>query len=463
MAKNLSELRVSRRQLLKGAAAAGGVTLLAACTSAAPPAATQAPVAAGAKPYAGTTVKLLMTQIDYGTGLSENLADLEQKTGIKGQVDMLAFQNLNQKADLELSTASGAYDVLQMIYIRTGRWIGAGWAEPLDSYINDPNLTDKAQFDVPDFVSGAIAPFTVGGKIYAFPWLADCTIVGYRKDLLEKAGYSKFPETFDDLQAAAAKIHTPDVAFFVTQNNMHWIYPNWMLSYGGKFFKNPPTDLTPMFNTPEAIKAADMFTTMCAKYGAPGCGSLEAAVAETIMHQGKAAVYLDGTGNVQQIIDTKRTQIADKFAFTQTPKGPAGHFPQLAVHGFLMNPAGKNKKAAWEFIKWAVSKETMLKMAMNYGHIATTRSSVLNNADVRKKYKWGDSDLTALEEGVMKQAGEGGYMAYRTVPSFPPVGDRLAQAITSVISGQSKVNDAMKSLQTDVIGILQKEGVKINP
>jgi len=62
---------------------------------------------------------------------------------------------------------------------------------------------------------------------------------------------------------------------------------------------------------------------------------------------------------------------------------------------------------------------------------------------------------------VMKRAGEG-YMAYRTVPQFPPVGDRVIIAMTSIASGQASVADGMKSLQKDAEGILEKAGVKIN-
>jgi multiple sugar transport system substrate-binding protein len=86
---------------------------------------------------------------------------------------------------------------------------------------------------------------------------------------------------------------------------------------------------------------------------------------------------------------------------------------------------------------------------------------VLANADVRQKFMSHGSDLAALHLAVMKRAGEG-YMAYRTVPQFPPVGDRVIIAMTSIASGQASVADGMKSLQKDAEGILEKAGVKIN-
>ena len=443
---------MNRRRFLRSAAITMGLT---ASGTRLPGARAQ-----GAKPYAGTRIKMAQVSHAYGAALLAGLPAFQQQTGITAEIDQMSFPVLNQRADLELASGSGAYDVIQMIYIRSGRWISAGWAEPLNAYLDDPQLTDKASLDVNDFVAGAMAPFKRGETIYALPWLADSTVVGYRMDIFEKAGYGKFPETFEALQEAVKKIHTRQTAAFVTQDNLHWIFPNWLLSYGGNFFANPPDDLTPKFDTPEAIKAADMFTTLLAKYSPPGGMKLDPSIAETIMQQGKAACYLDGMGNTQHIIDPKKTKLGDRMVFTSTPSGPKGHFPQLAVHGYLINKASKNKRAAWEFLKWAVSKETMLSAALQQGHLACTRASVLDHPDVRKKFTWHGSDLAALHLGVMKRAGAG-YMAYRTVPQFPPIGDRVIIAMTAIASGQTSVGDGMKSLQADAEGILEKAGAKI--
>jgi len=429
--------RLHRRQFLAGALAAGGA------------------VAAGRAATAQTrrtTIKMMQVSHAYANGLTAQLGEFEQKTGIKVEIDQMSFPVLNQRADLELASGSGAYDVIQMVFIRSGRWIRAGWAEPLN-----PFLAKDKDVDVPDFVGGAMAPFRRGETIYALPWLADSTVVGYRADLLDKAGYAKPPQTFEALQEMAAKIHTRETAGFVTQDNLHWIWPNWLISYGGNFFANAPDDLTPRFDTPDAIKTAEMFATLLAKYSPPGGAKLNSAVVHAIMHQGKAAYYLDGFGNVQRIIDTTKTQLADRMAFANTPNGPKGHFPQLAVHGYLINPASKKKEAAWDFLRWAVSKETMLKSALEHGHMACTRSSVLNNPEVKKKFIWRGSDMPALHEAVMKRAGEG-YMAYRTIPQFPPIGDRVIIALTAIASGQTGAADGMKALQKDAEALLRKDG-----
>jgi multiple sugar transport system substrate-binding protein len=52
-------------------------------------------------------------------------------------------------------------------------------------------------------------------------------------------------------------------------------------------------------------------------------------------------------------------------------------------------------------------------------------------------------------------------MAYRTVPQFPPIGDRVIIALTAIASGQASAADGMKAAQKDVEALLRKEGVPI--
>ena len=47
---------------------------------------------------------------------------------------------------------------------------------------------------------------TYDGKVWAVPWYTDAGLLYYRKDLLEKSGYSEPPETWDELMEMAAKV-----------------------------------------------------------------------------------------------------------------------------------------------------------------------------------------------------------------------------------------------------------------
>jgi multiple sugar transport system substrate-binding protein len=83
-----------------------------------------------AKPFAGTTLNVAAWSGPYPKFLADYLPEFEEQTGIKVSYETPAFPVYNQRADLELSTNGSAYDVLNLTFIYSSRWIGAGWFTP---------------------------------------------------------------------------------------------------------------------------------------------------------------------------------------------------------------------------------------------------------------------------------------------------------------------------------------------
>lgn len=190
---------------------------------------------------------------------------------MKVNLDLQAFPVYNQRADLELSTKGSAWDFLNVTFIYSGRWVGAGWFTNLEEFLRDPNRTEP-DWDPLDFVSGSMAPLVdAKGNRYGFPWEAGTMMLGAsRGDLIEKAGL-KLPETFDDLLKVCEAVHDKEgVKAFVNDNLHHWHWIPYLMGFGGKVFRDPPEDLTPTLDTPEAARAAEYYTDLLRKYGPPG-------------------------------------------------------------------------------------------------------------------------------------------------------------------------------------------------
>jgi multiple sugar transport system substrate-binding protein len=56
------------------------------------------------------------------------------------------------------------------------------------------------------FLDGPIEANIYEGKIYGVPWFTDAGMLYYRKDLLEKSGFSEAPKTWDELKEMAEKV-----------------------------------------------------------------------------------------------------------------------------------------------------------------------------------------------------------------------------------------------------------------
>jgi len=412
---------------------------------------------------AAETVRVFMFGHTYPRGFKKYFSEFEKKTGLPVEIETPSFPIYNQRADLELSGATGAYDVMTMTFIYTGKWMGAGWSTKLNPFLKDPKLTDKAEFDPDDFLGGAMAPLKMGDDIFALPFVAESTLMVYRTDILEKFGYSKPPDTFDELMEMAAKINTKECAAYVGRgqpHSFHWVFPNFLQAYGGNFFADPPRDMTPTFDTEEAIQAAEIFVKLHRDYAVPGAVNFMEDDSRIAMQQGRGAIWIDALAWVGTAGDPKNSTVADRVAYALPPQGPKGRFPQVAVHGLQIPAAAKRKEISWEFIKWALSKDMMGRISREFAYPAVTRASVLDSPEYKEKYKWGGSDIGALHKEVLKVAGSG-YMAYRTVPVFPPVGDRLGIALIEACTGQKSVRQAMQDCNRDVAAILKKAGYKI--
>src|SRR5215210_7044701 len=61
------------------------------------------------------------------------------------------------------------------------------------------DLSDRFE-DTDEFLTGPIQAATYDGKVWAVPWYTDAGLLYYRKDLLEKSGYSEPPATWAELQ-----------------------------------------------------------------------------------------------------------------------------------------------------------------------------------------------------------------------------------------------------------------------
>jgi len=157
-----------RRKVLKtvGAASllsAGGITM---------------PALVGyAKEFDGITLQGASFASTFFEYLKNYFPEFEEQTGIKLNFETNAFPVYNQRTDLELSTQGSALDVINVTFIYSGRWIGAGWVENLRPYVEDPNLTPE-DWDWKDFVGGTMAAMSdANGDPHAFPWEAGAMIM----------------------------------------------------------------------------------------------------------------------------------------------------------------------------------------------------------------------------------------------------------------------------------------------
>ena len=448
-----SQARPTRRNVLK----AGAGSLLIPFTLSAQ----KAPAQGGRKPFDGVTLNVSTWSAAYPTILADYIHEFTDQTGIKVNYDTPGFPVYNQRADLELSTQGSALDVMNVTFIYTSRWIGAGWLTPLDSFIKDPAKT-PAGWDYPDFLSGTVQPMLdKKGAVYGIPWISDVLISGAARFDLLKANGLGMPDTFDELDRAMQIVNKKDgVSGFIAERHYGWNFPSFLQSFGANVFRNPPDDLMPTLDSPEAVEAAEYFAKLLTAYGPPAASSYTYEQVTEAMRQGKVN-YSTHNQMFLALLGEPGSTVTNTVNFSILPKGPKGRFPGVASHGWGIPVGAKNKDASWEFIKWSLSKELVQRMAQERGLGSVTRKSVVESDSFKKKMTINGVDTGKILLDTVALA-EQGHMKYRTVHVYPQVDVQINQAIERIVSGQMGAMESLKQAQANSIADLRRAGVKFS-
>jgi multiple sugar transport system substrate-binding protein len=444
-----SGLMRRRRFLLTGAGAAGALMLPG-----------KAPAQGGTKPFSGVTLNVSCWSYAYPRYLADYLPEFEAATGAKVNYDTPSFPVYNQRADVELSTGGSAYDVLNVTFIYSGRWIGAGWFTPLDDFLNEPNKT-PSDWSPDDFLPGTTATLKdKQGRLYGIPWVADIFMAGCgRWDLFEKAG-KKMPDTFDDVMDAMKTVERPaGIASYICDNHYGWTFIPWLNGFGGKVFREPPDDLTPVLDSPEATAAAEFYANLLYAYGPDGIVQLNYEQVPAMLKAGRANYSTENQAFLVQMAE-KDSRVAQTCNFSMFPQGPKGRFPGVATHGWGIPTGAKNKDASWQFIVWAMSKAMIRRMVYERGFSSITRRSLIETPEFEKKLAINGHDVAKIYLDTIALAAQG-YMKYRTVPVYPQLDKQIDIAISAIASGQMPAKQAMAQAQQNSLAELKRAGVKL--
>lgn len=440
----------TRRKLLQTAGASAAVA----------GAAMAFPAIAQSKKFAGVKLRGAAYQHGFFNHLKKYIPEFEAATGMTVDLQLSAFPVYNQQADLELSSGGSAWDFCNVTFIFAARWVAAGLLQDLDTFARDPKYT-PASWNPDDFVRGAQIPYMdKAGKTYGYAWEGGAMLMGIsRMDLMKKYGL-KPPTTFDELAKVAEALHgKDDVSGFVSSNLHHWYLPPYIHGYGGDVFANPPGDITPALATPAAIEAVDLYSRLLAKYSPQGVLSYTEDQARAALIGGRSNINIHSSSWVTAMLTAPESKVKETALVMRMPAGPKGDFPASNSQGLGIPKNAKNKEAAWEFIKWALSPELTTRIVKDTGHSSICRRSVITGPDHKRVNTINGQDLGKLYLEVLEQPGKTrNYMAYRTVKEFPAVSDVINKAVERVVSGQMSSADSMKMAQDAALDALRRAG-----
>lgn len=275
------------------------------------------------------------------------------------QFEYVSYEALHDKIVTAAMAGSGAYDIVLLDGIWPGEFAEAGFV--LD-------VTDKLSDDMKDNVfKGALEMMMYNDRYYGVPFLNDAEFFFYNEKMLNDAGYTEPPTTWDEFNeiAAAAKdkgiVQYPVIGQFAQGELLICDYTIYLSAMGGQFFdKNNEI----AFNGPEGV-AALTYMVEGLNSGLYNPASLESASEEArrIFSQGNA-MFLFNWSYVAGLVDVPEESLVVGDVKAAVIPGMPGKSKSGTVNGGMglsIMADSKNPEAVWDYLMYVTNRDVMKK------------------------------------------------------------------------------------------------------
>lgn len=334
------------------------------------------------KQFTGQTLNFLTIQPHNVA--AQNLATwFEEETGAKVELIVVPYDNVIEKAVLDVTSGANEIDVIEYWYPGLGTLVENNTLENLDQW-----YVDSADWlKVDDFFPVYFDTFTkIGDSRYGIPYDGDMHLLWYLKPMLEKYEL-EVPKTWDEYLSVCQTITEGEkgeaygCAIMGAKSPLILIgtYLNRLGSFGGSFFD---AEGNPTINSPEAVAALQALVDQ-SKYALPTPSAVafdEALGAWFSAKTGMVEFWTDLGGMTD---DPASSKIVGEWGVVPLPKGPGekGRVVASVNAGFGVGvSAGSQKKdLAYAFLSFIASPEVAARYNTVVGGIDPVRKSTLEN------------------------------------------------------------------------------------
>ncbi|MDH3659256.1 MAG: sugar ABC transporter substrate-binding protein [Alphaproteobacteria bacterium] len=377
----------------------------------------------------------------------------EEATGIKVTLDEMEEGQLGQKLTLEVSSGTTSYDAVMTAIERNPKVASAGYIEPLEPWLNDPEKTPD-WFDYADILPAYSDMFLWDGQHYAIPFAGETVFLFYRKDLFEKHGLS-VPSTYDELLETAA-------FFDDNEDNVNGVSfrarLGWEFTYTWSIFLFPfdgrmvdPETGKPDLTAPGTAASLDYMRKL-AEHAPVGVESYSFPEAWDAFMLGKAAMMVEASAAAPEVENPDKSLVAGNVGYAPLPAGPAGAFSGVWGWGLGMTAASENKDATWALITYLTGRGTQDDYLANGG--IPSRSSSLGDSALQAELPYYGATLDTLKQAAA--LNEKGLGVVLPLPEWGQFSDIMGTDGARAFIGEIPVDEAVTSMQAQAEDLLGK-------
>lgn len=410
------------------------------------------------KPFAGVTIRVSMIDEIREREIIKRLPEFEDRTGMDVKVDLYGFEGLFEHNLSAAYARTGEYDVMQLHHPDLALF---------SQYLVD--LTDRfkkdwEEIDVDDIHSLLQEThMKYEGRWYGMPTHVNPMVLFYRKDLFEKYGY-EVPKTWEETAKIAKELNdklAPDVhgITFMGRKEIQLActYLNFLGAYGEYIFEKTETGLKPSINSEGAVKALEALAGL-KPHASPevlGYGFDENMMA---FARGEAAMSIMWSSIINVYQDPEQSNIVDKWGIAPMPgvRLPDGSVRSRALLGGWtvgISKDSRHKDAAWEFLKWIISKDLEKELVPYY---ESARLSLLTDPEIQQDWPNYKAFYDILESGPIDFPGV--RPGTKVVPNMELL-DEMEVVLSDTLTGVKSAKAALDDLQKEFMEIAIKWGL----
>jgi multiple sugar transport system substrate-binding protein len=344
----------------------------------------------------------------------------------------------------EFQAGGGDIDVIGGDVIWPAQFAASGYLLDLSDRFTD---TDA-------FLPAPIQSNTYDGKVWGVPWYTDAGLLYYRRDLLEQAGFSGPPATWEELQEMAlkAKQDAGTQAGFVFQgaeyeggvcNGLEYIR-----SHGGDVL-DPDDPSKVIIGSPEAASGLETWRSMIEDGVSPQAvlqyeedPSYGAFIrGESVFVRHWPYVYAIISDPTQSNIKPDQVDVA--------PMPVSGGNPSSSTLGgwnFFINATSDKQDEAWEFIKFMTSPEQQKVNALK-GTRNPTRLSLYEDQEILEKVPVARLGKEAIIENAEPRP---------VSPVYSDMSLEMAEQFNASLGGDVSPEQAVNTLQSQLQQIAEE-------
>ncbi len=369
----------------------------------------------------------------------EYLAD-KMRTAVPGtevNAQLMPFDKALELSTIAFSSKSRTPDIVYANDSTFLTFAKNGWIRP----INDLWAKYKDEFDLDDFTRTVIEERSFRGQLWSVPSTSNTLLFFYRKDLFAKAGKQP-PKTFVEYRDLAKSFNSPMRAGTISclrpvdaaLNESSW----YINALGDGWFDDK---WHPIFNGAKGVAAIEMLKeiTRYAEQGYTNAANDECMIA---LQQDTAAMGPQWATRALAMDDPNKSRVVDKIDWAVPPQG----HQSIGGDGYCISAFTKqDPDLLFRILATATSKANLRGAA---GMMVPTRTSILKDPELAKKYRFFPASLASMEVGTPAPK----------LPEFYAVGQFITQRINQAMTGEMSVKAAMDAAAGQTTDFLKGHG-----